>query len=121
MAHMKHLFSLFLVGVLFLSGCAPQAGPTQPQVEEQARDFRQLTQSKTVAIVDEPYLGAKLVTRHETMPASLATHVTLRRKGTLSDLAAAVSDMVPVAARVTVEEAKTDPVKKRAARLPTRT
>ena len=112
MAHMKHLFSLFLVGVLFLSGCAPQAGPTQPQVEEQARDFRQLTQSKTVAIVDEPYLGAKLVTRHETMPASLATHVTLRRKGTLSDLAAAVSDMVPVAARVTVEEAKTDPVKK---------
>lgn len=111
MARMKQLFSLLLIGV-FLSGCAPRSGPTRQQVEQQGQHFQELTQSRTVAIVDEPYLGARLVTRQEVTPAALTTHVTLRRKGSLAELVAAVSDMVPLAARVSAEETKNDSIKK---------
>ena len=62
---MKRYFSLLLAAFVFLSGCAVKNGgaPTEQQVEARRDQLAELSRSKTVSVVEQPYLGAKPIIR----------------------------------------------------------
>lgn len=100
---MKRYFSLLLAAFVFLSGCAVKNGgvPTEQQVETRRDQLAELSRSKTVSVVEQPYLGAKPIIREtgEDVPV-LGTHVTLKQKATLSEIAASLSAIAPLSAQV---------------------
>lgn len=97
--------SPLLVSVLFLSGCAVPGAPMPQQVEDHVQQLEALTKSRTVTVLDESYLGAKLVIRHEDMPVALSTKVTLRRKGTLPEIVESMASMMlPLSVQLAPEE-----------------
>lgn len=89
------LRSLFfiLIGVI-LFGCAHKGAPDQELIESKGRDFTTLSRSRAVDVVAEPYVGVKAVPirADEQSEATLNTHVTLRKRGTLANIAAAIAD-----------------------------
>ena len=92
---MKRYLSLLLAAFVFLSGCAVKDGgaPTVQQVEAKRDQLAELSSSKTVSIAEHPYLGAKPIVRQtdgEDIPV-LNASVTLKQKGTLSEIAASLS------------------------------
>ena len=106
---MKRYLSLLLTALLFLSGCAVKDGgaPTVQQVEAKRDQLNELSSSKTVSIAEHPYLGAKPIvwqTDGEDIPV-LNASVTLKQKGTLSEIAASLSTIAPLSALVSVSDA----------------
>lgn len=106
---MKRYLSLLLAAFVFLSGCAVKDGgaPTVQQVEAKRDQLAELSSSKTVAIAERPYLGAKPIVRQtdgEDIPV-LNTSVTLKQKGTLSEIAASLSAIAPLSAQVSDTDA----------------
>lgn len=100
---MKRYLSLLLAAFVFLSGCAVKNGgaPTEQQVEARRDQLGELSRSKTVNIVERPYLGATPIVREtgEEIPV-LGTQVTLKQKGTLPEIAASLSAIAPLSAQV---------------------
>ena len=101
---MKRYLSLLLAAFVFLSGCAVKDGgaPTVQQVEAKRDQLNELSSSKTVSIAEHPYLGAKPIVRQtdgEDIPV-LNASVTLKQKGTLSEIAASLSTIAPLSAQV---------------------
>ena len=106
---MKRYLSLLLTALLFLSGCAVKDGgaPTVQQVEAKRDQLNELSSSKTVSIAEHPYLGAKPIvwqTDGEDIPV-LNASVTLKQKGTLSEIAASLSTIAPLSAQVSDTDA----------------
>ena len=106
---MKRYLSLLLTALLFLSGCAVKDGgaPTVQQVEAKRDQLNELSSSKTVSIAEHPYLGAKPIVRQtdgEDIPV-LNSSVTLKQRGTLSEIAASLSTIAPLSAQVSDTDA----------------
>ena len=106
---MKRYLSLLLTALLFLSGCAVKDGgaPTVQQVEAKRDQLTELSSSKTVSIAEHPYLGAKPIVRQtdgEDIPV-LNSSVTLKQRGTLSEIAASLSTIAPLSAQVSDTDA----------------
>ena len=98
--------AFLLLGVL-LFGCAHKGAPDQDLIEGKGRDFTTLSRSKAVDVVAEPYVGVKAVPirADEQSQAALNTHVTLRKRGTLANIAAAIADMTPLTVQVGADPA----------------
>ena len=105
---MKRYLSLLLAAFVFLSGCAVKNGgaPTEQQVEARRDQLGELSRSKTVNIVERPYLGATPIVREtgEEIPV-LGTQVTLKQRGTLPEIAASLSAVAPLSAQVAEADA----------------
>lgn len=105
---MKRYLSLLLAAFVFLSGCAVKNGgaPTEQQVEARRDQLGELSRSKTVNIVERPYLGATPIVREtgEDIPV-LGTQVTLKQRGTLPEIAASLSAIAPLSAQVAEADA----------------
>ena len=105
---MKRYLSLLLAAFVFLSGCAVKNGgaPTPQQVEARRDQLGELSRSKTVNIVERPYLGATPIVREtgEEIPV-LSTQVTLKQTGTLREIAASLSTLAPLSAQVAEADA----------------
>ena len=109
---MRKYLALFLAAFVFFSGgCTVKNGgaPTQMQVEAKRDQLTELSSSKTVSIVGQPYLGAKPIVREsgEEIPV-LGKNVTLKQEGTLSEIAASLCTIAPLSAQV-VEAAASEP------------
>lgn len=98
--------AFLLLGVI-LFGCAHKGAPDQELIEGKGRDFTTLSRSKAVDVVAEPYVGVKAVPirADEQSQAALNTHVTLRKRGTLANIAAAIADMTPLTVQVGADPA----------------
>lgn len=96
----RFLLLLFL-GVC-LCACAHKGAPSEADVEAKGREFAALSQSRAVAVVNEPYVGVKAVPikADEQAHAALNTQVTLRKRGTLSAIASAIADLTPLSVQV---------------------
>lgn len=99
----KYLALFFAAFVFFSGGCAVKNGgaPTQMQVEAKRDQLTELSSSKTVSVVSQPYLGAKPIVREsgEEIPV-LGKNVTLKQEGTLSEIAASLCTIAPLSAQV---------------------
>lgn len=98
--------AFLLLGVI-LFGCAHKGAPDQELIEGKGRDFTTLSRSKAVDVVAEPYVGVKAVPirADEQSQAALNTHVTLRKRSTLANIAAAIADMTPLTVQVGADPA----------------
>ena len=105
------LLSTLLLGVLV--GCAYKGAPTHEDVEARGKEFTTLSRSKAVEVVAEPYVGAKAVPIRAGAQSApeLATHVTLRMRGTLPRIAAGISDLTPLTVQVGADPAPLTPAK----------
>lgn len=103
----KNLFRCIAFLLLILSGCAHKGAPDQELIESKGRDFTTLSRSKAVDVVAEPYVGVKAVPirEDEQSQAALNTHVTLRKRGTLANIAATIADMTPLTVQVGADPA----------------
>lgn len=106
------LLSALLLGVI-LVGCSYKGAPTHDDVEARGKEFTTLSRSKSVEVVAEPYVGAKAVPIRAGAQSApeLATHVTLRMRGTLPRIAAGISDLTPLTVQVGADPAPLTPVK----------
>ena len=101
---MRKYLALFLAAFVFFSGgCTVKNGgaPSQQQIEAKRDQLAELSSSKTVSVVDQPYLGAKPIVREsgEEIPV-LGKNVTLKQEGTLSEIAASLCTIAPLSAQV---------------------
>ena len=100
----KYIFLLFVL-VLAAGGCG--CAKTNPQVdpiEHQGEKFREQSRSRTVEVVEAPYLGAKATTLRTATNPILNKRVMLRRKGTLASIAAAISELSSLPIQVAADE-----------------
>lgn len=94
---MKKLLFVFILLCISFAGCAHVESPSS-QVAIKAEEQKELSRSKIVSVVDAPYLGARPVSRTES--PLLDIRVTLRRKGTLTEICSALSSLTPVSIEV---------------------
>ena len=111
-SRIMRLLSALLLGVI-LVGCSYKGAPTHEEVEAKGREFTTLSRSKAVEVVAEPYVGAKAVPIRAGAQSApeLATHVTLRMRGTLPRIAAGISDLTPLTVQVGADPAPLTPAK----------
>ena len=111
-SRIMRLVSALLLGVI-LVGCSYKGAPTHEDVEARGKEFTTLSRSKAVAVVAEPYVGAKAVPIRAGAQSApeLATHVTLRMRGTLPRIAAGISDLTPLTVQVGADPAPLTPAK----------
>ena len=109
--------AFLLLGVI-LFGCAHKGAPDQEPIESKGRDFTTLSRSRAVDVVAEPYVGVKAVPirADEQSQAALNTHVTLRKRGTLGNIAASIADLTPLTVQVGADPAPLTGRKRAAAR-----
>lgn len=104
---------MFILVIAMSTGCAVKDGaPTREQMEMKGSQFNALAESKVVSVVQRPYLGAKAIVREtvEDVPV-LNTHVVLRQKGTLREIASSLSTVAPLSAQVSESDIE-DPAPK---------
>lgn len=106
------LLSALLLGVMLVS-CSYKGAPTHEDVEARGKEFTTLSRSKSVEVVAEPYVGARAVPIRAGAQSApeLATHVTLRMRGTLPRIAAGISDLTPLTVQVGADPAPLTPAK----------
>ena len=111
-SRIMRLLSALLLGVI-LVGCSYKGAPTHEDVEARGKEFTTLSRSKAVEVVAEPYVGAKAVPIRAGAQSApeLATHVTLRMRGTLPRIAAGISDLTPLTVQVGADPAPLTPAK----------
>ena len=97
------LLSLGVILSLLLPGCAHRDAPTPEQVELQGEQLKELSRSKVFRVINEPYLSATPVAIEPQNDPVLATRVTLRQKGTIRELATAVSTLTSLSVQVATE------------------
>ena len=96
----RHIFVLF-VFLLLAGGCAHKDAPSAADVERQGEKLKELSRSRAVSVVDEPYIGARAVPI--TSAGVLNMRVTLRIRGSLADIADTISDMTRIPVQVSAE------------------
>ncbi|EHJ48811.1 type II and III secretion system protein [Solidesulfovibrio carbinoliphilus subsp. oakridgensis] len=87
-----------ILAMLIVAGCTPKAR-INPEIEAQGDSFREQSRSKSVQVVDEPYMGARIIPLQPTNPV-LDKHVMLRRKGSLLNIAAVISELTALSVQV---------------------
>ncbi|MDR2744447.1 MAG: pilus assembly protein, partial [Desulfovibrio sp.] len=98
----RHITVVLLCASLLLPvGCAHKDAPASSDVERQGEKLRELSRSRAVSVVDEPYIGARAVPI--TSSGALNMRVTLRTRGTLADIAETISDMTRIPVQVSME------------------
>jgi type IVB pilus formation R64 PilN family outer membrane protein len=93
---MKRIPLIFLFIPFLLSGCMPHAGPSGEMIEGKGKELDDLSQSRIVSVVKEPYLGATAVRMPKGAEFSSGVwtrRISMHRRGSLEDLCAAVSEM----------------------------
>lgn len=93
----KYAHLILLCAVLALSACGvrnPQV--TDKDIQAKGAELRELTSSRTVSVVDEPYLGASAVPMSET-DKELSRHMSLSLVGTLGDVCTAAAPLTSLA------------------------
>lgn len=91
------LFCFLLVFVGTLSGCAFPQGISQEAVEARGTELDDLSRSRIVSVVDEPYLGARpvpLPKNAEFSSGIFSKQVVLNKFGSLEELCATVSKLI---------------------------
>lgn len=96
---MPRCFVLLCVLVFATAGCAKK-NPQMDSVEHQGERFHEQSRSRTVDVTPEPYLGAKAIPLRASLNPVLNRQVTLRRKGSLATIAAAISELVSLPVQV---------------------
>ncbi|MFP5222874.1 MAG: secretin N-terminal domain-containing protein [Acidobacteriota bacterium] len=105
MTRSKKLVLAVMLLVLAMSGCAkPQK--QEVDIERQGEKFREQSRSRAVMVTPEPYIGAKAVELGTDADPVLNRHVTLKRKGTLSQIAAAIGELVSLPVQVGASDAE---------------
>ncbi|HML53189.1 MAG TPA: pilus assembly protein [Solidesulfovibrio magneticus] len=99
----KYVFLLFVLA-LTVGGCAKTTPQVDP-VERQGEQFREQSRSRTVEVVETPYLGAKATMLRSTASNPILNkRVMLRRKGTLTSIAAAISELSSLSVQVAADQ-----------------
>jgi type IVB pilus formation R64 PilN family outer membrane protein len=98
---LRHIFVALFAILLLLPGCAHKDAPSDADVERQGEKLRELSRSRAVNVVDEPYIGARAVPI--TSAGVLNMRVTLRTRGSLADIADTISDMTRIPVQVSME------------------
>ncbi|MGE4538400.1 MAG: pilus assembly protein [Desulfovibrio sp.] len=98
----KAIFLLFVLA-LAAGGCAKMNHQVDP-IERQGEKFREQSRSRTVEVVDGPYLGAKATPLRSSTNPILSKQVMLRRKGTLASIAAAISELSSLPVQVAADQ-----------------
>lgn len=98
---------LWILPVVILFGCAHKGAPDRQTVEARGEAFTTLSRSRAVEVVAEPYVGVKAVPIRADahVHAAFDTPVTLRIRGTLTGIAAAVSKLTPLTVQVGADPA----------------
>ena len=96
----------FLFSAVILFGCA-HTGPDRQAIEAGGEAFTTLSRSRAVEVVAEPYVGVRAVPIRADahVHAAFDTPVTLRIRGTLAGIAAAVSKLTPLTVQVGADPA----------------
>lgn len=108
---MKFKYILYTL-LLFLVSCAPKNSPLSDSVEAQGAKFKEQSKSRTVDVLDEPYLGATAKSLGSQSHPTLNKTVTLRIKGPLPVIAAAISDLISMPVQVATDTGIGDHEKK---------
>ena len=97
---------LWILSAVILFGCA-HTGPDRQAIEARGEAFTTLSRSRAVEVVAEPYVGVKAVPIRADahVHAAFDTPVTLRIRGTLTGIAAAVSKLTPLTVQVGADPA----------------
>lgn len=100
---MRHL-SLGLAAALILSvsglsGCAGKNASTKAEIERQGEKLQEISRSRAYDVLEESYIGARPIPIGAD-DTTLGMRVTLRKKGTLASMAAAIQDMTNLTAHV---------------------
>lgn len=105
---------IVMLVALLVGGCAGREGPKQETIEAKGKELASQSRSRIVDVVQEPYLGAVPVAlpKHGEQAAVFGAQVTLRMRGTLEQLCAAVSGLVPLAVSAEKEIPTPTPAKK---------
>ena len=98
----KYIFLLFVLA-LAGGGCAKTNHQVDP-IERQGEKFREQSRSRTVEVVETPYLGAKISPLLSSTNPILSKQVMLRRKGTLASIAAAISELSSLPVQVATDQ-----------------
>lgn len=98
----KYVFLLFVLA-LACGGCAKTNHQVDP-IERQGEKFREQSRSRTVEVVETPYLGAKISPLRSSTNPILSKQVMLRRKGTLASIASAISELSSLPVQVAADE-----------------
>ncbi len=106
------VLSTALVLCLFAGACSSREinAPAPEEVTATRDHFERHLASRVFTETSDPYLGGRLVTRRsDNLDTPLMrTSVTLRQRGSLSELAASVAKLAPVSALVAEPDAGTD-------------
>jgi len=90
------LLLLAVIAITLLSGCALSEHLPANTIRDRGAEFDALSQSRSMRVVQEAYLGATPMELKSDAGPVLQTHVTLRFSGTLSELTDVISGLVPV-------------------------
>ena len=110
MYNYKIVYSVIVFVVIIYSGCA-KVNPQQKAIEEQGKNFQNQSESRTITVVNEPYLGAKKKPLLSGTAPALQKHVMLRRRGSLASIAKAINELtgLPVQIAPDQDEKKSSP------------
>lgn len=97
---MKYQILSGVLCVFLAAGCSNKA--MQRDVEDKAKALHEQSRAKIVQVIKDPYMGASLVSlpQGEKFSGVLESRVTLRTKGNLPALCAAIETMLPIKLQV---------------------
>ncbi len=93
------------------TACGLPQGVSREELEAKGAELNALSRSRIVAVLDEPYLGARPVpiTKNDEFSSGVfARHITINRQGSLVDICAAVTKMTGLA--ISVDAAASRPL-----------
>lgn len=104
---MRRLLIAFLV--LALAGCAPRPDAAQKEIESRGREFRDLSKSRIVSVLDEPYLAARRISSTQggvRVSGVLAKDITFIERGNLTRLCTLLSTLTGLPVTIDTAGAK---------------
>lgn len=100
-----HKLAFLAIFLILLSGCAKKNNPQINVIEQQGKNFKEQSQSRTVDVVDSAYIGAKSVPL-KPEHVVLSRNVVLRQKGSLSTVAQAITELTSLSVQIAAENGK---------------
>ena len=102
----RKCFFASIMAVLFavvLSGCASKEAPSEATIRARVANFEDIAKNKTLRVVPEHYVGVRRVPLKNSADPILQTHVTVRSRGSLQDVADIIMELVPVTVNLVSE------------------
>lgn len=95
-------FLTAILAALVLLGCAHPGAPSKSEIEGKGKEFGNLSRSRAVEVLPGSYVGVKAVPIRvdEQGNAALDMDVTLRKRGTLSSIVAAIGELTPLPVQI---------------------